>query len=149
MTIIWNTFCLMFPINLYLITLYIFLVLNFQTSMYKPNSQQKPTYLWTDLEPATEYTFHVYACNGYHWNMGTHRRLWKAQHQTTKADCFLIWWSNANSTKFMLLIFSNLHCATTLEGDRSCHPILCLSQISMAPQIPISTHNRRTHETGV
>ena len=48
-----------------LITLYIFLVLNFQTSMYQPVSQQRLTYLWTDLEPATEYTFHVYACNGY------------------------------------------------------------------------------------
>ena len=43
---------------------YIFFIY-FQTSMYQPVSQQRPTYLWTDLEPATEYTFHVYACNGY------------------------------------------------------------------------------------
>ena len=32
--------------------------------VYQPLSQH-PTFLWTNLDPATEYTFHVYACNGY------------------------------------------------------------------------------------
>ena len=66
-----------------------------------------------------------------------------------RADHLLMWWYNANSTKFMLLIFSNLHFATTLEGVRSCRPILCLSQISKAPHIAMSTHKRRTYQTDI
>ncbi len=35
-----------------------------QSVVYQPVGKH-PTYLWTNLDPATEYTFHVYACNGY------------------------------------------------------------------------------------
>ena len=37
--------------------------------VYQPVSEY-PTYLWTNLEPATEYTFSVYACNGYTMDCG-------------------------------------------------------------------------------
>ena len=37
--------------------------------VYQPVSEY-PTYLWTNLEPATEYTFFVYACNGYTMECG-------------------------------------------------------------------------------
>ncbi len=42
----------------------------FQFVIYHPVGNY-PTYLWTDLEPATEYTFHVAACNGYTMDCGT------------------------------------------------------------------------------
>ena len=40
-----------------------------ESVVYQPVNQY-PTYLWTNLDPATEYTFYVYACNGYTMECG-------------------------------------------------------------------------------
>ena len=49
--------------------LHLLTLLCFQSVVYQPVSEY-PTYLWTNLEPATEYTFSVYACNGYTMDCG-------------------------------------------------------------------------------
>ena len=41
----------------------------FQANEYQPVSEY-PTYLWTNLDAATEYTFFVSACNGYTMECG-------------------------------------------------------------------------------
>ena len=43
---------------------YVFLFYIFQAHVYQAVSEY-PTYLWTNLDAATEYTFFVSACNGY------------------------------------------------------------------------------------
>jgi hypothetical protein len=41
-----------------------------ESVVYHPVNQY-PSFLWTNLEPATEFTFHVSACNGYTMECGT------------------------------------------------------------------------------
>ena len=46
-----------------------FIYIFFQANEYQPVSEY-PTYLWTNLKAATEYTFFVSACNGYTMECG-------------------------------------------------------------------------------
>ena len=48
---------------------YFFYIYFFQANEYQPVSEY-PTYLWTNLKAATEYTFFVSACNGYTMECG-------------------------------------------------------------------------------
>ena len=55
-----------------------------QSVVYQPVSKP-PYYLFTNLEAATEYTFHVYACNGYTLECGQPSKVVKGITEDGKA----------------------------------------------------------------
>ena len=107
------------------------------------------TYLCTDLESATDYTFHVYDCNGYTLECGEPSKAVKGTTSDSK--------SRPPSIVVKQCNFDKVHVADIFEFAlcdliRRC-PLLPssvgLSQISKAPHIPMNTQNRRYHETGI